>query len=52
MGIGQAALGGPYRSSTSTCCSKGAAPLSNNVELRKRGRWRSNVWTYPGASGR
>jgi hypothetical protein len=22
----------------------------NNVELRKRGRWRSNVWTYPGAS--
>jgi DNA modification methylase len=22
----------------------------NNVELGKRGRWRSNVWTYPGAS--
>ena len=22
----------------------------NNVELGKRGRWRSHVWTYPGAS--
>ncbi len=22
----------------------------NNVELGKNGRWRSNVWTYPGAS--
>ncbi len=22
----------------------------NNVELGKTGRWRSNVWTYPGAS--
>ena len=22
----------------------------NNIELGKRGRWRSNVWTYPGAS--
>jgi DNA modification methylase len=29
---------------------KGAAPHINNVELGKRGRWRSNVWTYPGAS--
>ena len=29
---------------------KGAAPQVNNVELGKRGRWRSNVWTYPGAS--
>ncbi len=29
---------------------KGAAPHVNNVELGKRGRWRSNVWTYPGAS--
>ena len=28
----------------------GAAPHVNNVELGKRGRWRSNVWTYPGAS--
>jgi DNA modification methylase len=29
---------------------KGDAPHVNNIELGKRGRWRSNVWTYPGAS--
>jgi DNA modification methylase len=29
---------------------KGTASHLNNVELGKRGRWRSNVWTYPGAS--
>jgi DNA methylase/CRISPR associated protein Cas1 len=29
---------------------KGTVPHVNNVELDKRGRWRSNVWTYPGAS--
>ena len=29
---------------------KGTGPHVNNVELGKRGRWRSNVWTYPGAS--
>jgi DNA modification methylase len=29
---------------------KGHAPHVNNVELGRRGRWRSNVWTYPGAS--
>jgi DNA modification methylase len=29
---------------------KGSAPHVNNIELGKRGRWRSNVWTYPGAS--
>ena len=28
---------------------KGDAPHINNVELRKNGRRRSNVWTYPGA---
>jgi hypothetical protein len=28
----------------------GTASHVNNVELGKRGRWRSNVWTYPGAS--
>src|SRR5271156_1526171 len=28
----------------------GSAPHINNIELGKRGRWRSNVWTYPGAS--
>jgi DNA modification methylase len=31
---------------------RGSAPHVNNVELGKRGRWRSNVWTYPGASSR
>jgi DNA modification methylase len=29
---------------------KGDARHLNNVELGKKGRWRSNVWTYPGAS--
>jgi len=28
----------------------GKAPHINNVELGRYGRWRSNVWTYPGAS--
>jgi DNA modification methylase len=29
---------------------KGDAPHVNNIQLGKHGRWRSNVWTYPGAS--
>ena len=29
---------------------KGDSPHVNNVALGKKGRWRSNVWTYPGAS--
>ena len=29
---------------------KGSAPTINNVELWRFGRWRSNVWFYPGAS--
>jgi DNA modification methylase len=29
---------------------KGTAQHLNNINLGKRGRWRSNVWTYPGAS--
>jgi DNA modification methylase len=29
---------------------KGTASHTNNVELGKHGRWRSNVWFYPGAS--
>ncbi len=29
---------------------KGDAPHVNNIALGRRGRWRSNVWTYPGAS--
>ena len=28
----------------------GDAPHVNNVELGRHGRWRSNVWTYPGGS--
>ena len=29
---------------------KGTATHVNNIELGKHGRWRSNVWCYPGAS--
>lgn len=29
---------------------KGSAAHINNINLGKGGRWRSNVWTYPGAS--
>ena len=29
---------------------KGGLPHVNNIELGRKGRWRSNVWTYPGAS--
>lgn len=29
---------------------KGSAPHINNVKLGRYGRWRSNVWTYAGAS--
>ena len=29
---------------------KGTAPHLNNVQLGRLGRWRSNVWNYPGAS--
>ncbi len=29
---------------------KGSAPHINNVELGRHGRWRSIVWSYPGAS--
>lgn len=29
---------------------KGDAPHCNNVELGRHGRWRSNLWSYPGAS--
>jgi DNA modification methylase len=29
---------------------KGKTPHVNNIELGRKGRWRSNVWTYPGAS--
>ena len=29
---------------------KGKASHVNNIQMGKAGRWRSNVWTYPGAS--
>lgn len=29
---------------------KGTATHVNNVQLGRKGRWRSNLWTYPGAS--
>jgi hypothetical protein len=29
---------------------KGEVPHLNNIELGKKGGWRSNVWSYPGAS--
>jgi DNA modification methylase len=29
---------------------KGAVPHVNNINLGRKGRWRSNVWTYAGAS--
>ena len=29
----------------------GDAPHQNNVALRRHGRNRSNVWTYPGVNG-
>jgi DNA modification methylase len=47
-----AGMGSLYRSQHELLplLKKGAAPHVNNVELGKRGRWRSNVWTYPGAS--
>jgi DNA modification methylase len=46
------AWGRPYRSQHELLplFTKGTVPHINNVELGKRGRWRSNVWTYPGAS--
>ncbi len=47
-----AGMGSLYRSQHELLplLKKGSAPHVNNVELGKRGRWRSNVWTYPGAS--
>ena len=36
--------------SSCRCSRRARPPHVDNVELGKRGRWRSNVWTYPGAS--
>lgn len=45
-------LGSLYRSQYELFAlyKKGDAPHVNNIQLGKNGRWRSNVWVYPGAS--
>jgi DNA modification methylase len=47
-----AGMGSQYRSQHELLplFKSGTAPHVNNVELGKHGRWRSNTWTYPGAS--
>lgn len=47
-----AGMGSLYRSQHELFAlyKKGAADHVNNIELGKNGRWRSNVWKYPGAS--
>jgi DNA modification methylase len=47
-----AGMGGLYRSQHELLplFKVGNAKNVNNIELGKRGRWRSNIWTYPGAS--
>lgn len=47
-----AGLGSLYRSQHELfpLYKKGDAPHVNNVSLGQAGRWRSNVWIYPGAS--
>jgi DNA modification methylase len=50
--IDNAGMGSLYRSQHELLplFKKGDSPHVNNIELGKKGRWRSNVWTYPGAS--
>jgi DNA modification methylase len=45
-----AGMGSLYRSQHEFCClfKKGSAPHTNNVQLGKFGRHRTNVWSYPG----
>ena len=47
-----AGLGSFYRSQHELLplFKKGSVPHVNNVKLGKDGRWRSNLWRYPGAS--
>jgi DNA modification methylase len=47
-----AGMGSLYRSQHELCplYKKGTAGHVNNIELGRHGRWRSNVWSYPGAS--
>jgi DNA modification methylase len=49
---GSGAMGGFLRSAYELCgifC-KGSKPKTNNVQLGRHGRDRTNVWTYPGAN--
>ena len=52
VGKSNAGQGGLWRSQHELVpvFKKGSAPPLNNVELGRFGRWRSNVWRYPGAS--
>jgi hypothetical protein len=43
-----AGMGSLYRSQLLPLFKKGGSPHVNNIELGRKGRWRSNVWTYPG----
>ena len=45
-----AGMGSLYRSQHEFCClfKKGTEPHTNNVQLGKFGRHRSNIWSYPG----
>ena len=47
-----AGMGSLYRSQHEfvVVVKKGNAPHVNNIELGRHGRYRSNLWTYPGAS--
>jgi hypothetical protein len=47
-----AGMGSLYRSQHELICvfKKGSAPHQNNVELGRLGRWRSNIWIYPGCN--
>lgn len=49
---GSGGMGGLYRSAHEfiPTFSKGSSPKTNNVELGRHGRDRTNVWNYPGAN--
>ena len=51
---GSGGMGGLYRSAHELIAvfAKGPSPATNNVQLGKHGRDRTNVWTYPGANRR
>lgn len=49
---GQGGMGALYRSAHELVCvfKNGTKPHINNIELGKNGRYRTNVWSHPGAS--